>query len=48
MTRVWSAVTGDLEQTLQGHNDSVNSAQFNPSGKKIVSVSSDKTVQVWH
>ena len=30
--RVWSAITGDLEQTLEGHSGTLNSAQFSPDG----------------
>ena len=45
--RVWSAVSGELEQTLEGHRDRVFSAHFSPDGQKIVSASDDNTVQVW-
>ena len=30
--RVWSAITGELEQTLEGHTSYVRSAQFGPDG----------------
>jgi WD40 repeat protein len=45
--RVWSAVTGECEQTLVGHSDYVNSAHFSVDGQKIVSASDDKSVRVW-
>eukprot|EP01050_Picozoa_sp_SAG11_P059496 SAG11_NODE_38579_length_251_cov_2.072368_1_plen_65_part_01 len=35
--RVWSAVTGECEQTLEGHTNWVTSVQFSPDGQKIVS-----------
>ena len=45
--RVWSAVTGDCEHTMQGHSSAVSSAAFSHEGHRIVSGSSDKTVRVW-
>ncbi|MBQ8361850.1 MAG: TIR domain-containing protein [Bacteroidaceae bacterium] len=32
---------------LRGHSDYVNDASFSPDGKKIVSVSGDKTIRIW-
>jgi WD40 repeat protein len=37
--RVWSAATGQCEQTLHGHSSPVNSAAFSPDGLKVVSAS---------
>jgi len=45
--RVWSAVTGECEQTLAGHRDRVKSAHFSPDGLKIVSASDKDGVRVW-
>eukprot|EP01051_Picozoa_sp_SAG22_P031348 SAG22_NODE_12648_length_434_cov_1.997015_1_plen_137_part_10 len=46
--RIWSAITGECERTLEGHSGSVWSAEFSPDGLKIVSASSDETVRVWN
>jgi WD40 repeat protein len=32
---------------LEGHTESVNSVAWSPSGEKLASASSDKTVMVW-
>ena len=45
--RIWSAVTGECEQTLAGHTRGVNSASFSHDGEKVVSASSDNTVRIW-
>ena len=45
--RIWDAVTGECEQTLEGHSDDVNSASFSPDGTKVVSSSGDQTVRIW-
>ncbi|MFA5099250.1 MAG: WD40 repeat domain-containing protein, partial [Candidatus Omnitrophota bacterium] len=36
-----------LSKTLHGHTDWVNTAQFSPDGKKIVTASDDGTAKVW-
>ena len=45
--RIWSAVTGECEQTLAGHTDDVRSASFSHDGEKVVSASRDNTVRIW-
>ena len=45
--RIWDAVTGECEQTLEGHSSYVSSASFSPDGTKVVSSSNDATVRIW-
>ena len=46
-TLVKGAATGKEVTALRGHEDWVNSAQFSPDGKQIVTASLDKTARVW-
>jgi WD40 repeat protein len=45
--KIWDAATGALLLTLTGHNDSVRSVAFNPSGDRLASTGDDGTVRVW-
>ena len=40
-------MTGECEQTLEGHSDAVTSASFSPDGTKVVSGSVDQTARIW-
>jgi WD40 repeat protein len=44
---LWDVVSGEAVGTLSGHNGIVWDLAFSPDGKLLVSVSSDKTAQVW-
>ena len=43
--KVWNAATGDIEQTLKGHTNTVTSVAL--FGTSIVSGSWDRTVKLW-
>ncbi|TVP66315.1 MAG: TIR domain-containing protein [Leptolyngbya sp. LCM1.Bin17] len=44
--KIWSQ-QGNLRQTLDGHQDNVNSVRFSPDGDMIATASSDTTVKLW-
>jgi WD40 repeat protein len=44
--RIWNAVTARVERALEGHGESVNTAQYSVDGR-IVTAGSDGTVRVW-
>ena len=46
--KIWNAATGQVENTLQGHSDSVRSVAFSSDGSRIVSGSADETVKIWN
>jgi WD40 repeat protein len=44
---IWETESGKELQTLKGHTDLIRSATFSLDGKKIVTVSWDKTARIW-
>ena len=45
--RLWDASTGDLLQTLSGHELPVMSVAFDPSGRTVATGSLDHTARIW-
>jgi WD40 repeat protein len=45
--KLWSAETGALLGTLQGHTSWVTSLAFKPDGKTLVSACVDRTIRMW-
>lgn len=43
----WDAHTGACLQTLEGHNDGVNSVVFSPDSTRVASGSDDRTIKIW-
>ena len=44
---VWDERAGRTVATLVGHDKIVNSAQFSPDGKQVVTASDDATARIW-
>jgi WD40 repeat protein len=47
VAHVWDTKTGSLVAELKGHTAAIASARFDPTGKRIVTGSWDKTVRLW-
>ena len=48
MCQVWSAVTGELVQSMRGHSGAVTGVRvLDTGGARVVSASSDCSVRVW-
>ncbi|KAI3054171.1 hypothetical protein CBS147352_3829 [Aspergillus niger] len=45
--KIWDAATSTLQQTLEGHTDSVISISISPDGRRLASGSQDRTIKVW-
>jgi WD40 repeat protein len=45
--RIWDAISGTVQHTLEGHTKWVNSVAFSSDGLRIVSCSYDETVRIW-
>ncbi len=45
--QVWNLDGGRIQYTLQGHGGDVVDANYSHDGKRILTVSTDKTVRVW-
>jgi eukaryotic-like serine/threonine-protein kinase len=45
--KVWDTTSGQEQCTLRGHRDWMGSLCFSPDGRRLASVSLDKTVMVW-
>ncbi|GIK65148.1 MAG: hypothetical protein BroJett018_29420 [Chloroflexota bacterium] len=47
MARIWDMQTGQLLQTLSGHQYSITGVAFSPDGAKVVTGSADATARIW-
>jgi WD40 repeat protein len=45
--RLWDVATGRQLRQLVGHQKTVRSTVFSPSGQTLISVSEDKTIRLW-
>ena len=45
--KIWSASTGALQQTLEGHGAPVTGCAISADGGTVVSASDDRTLKIW-
>lgn len=45
--QVWDINEGTVQRTLSGHTGKINSLDFSPNGKTLVSGSDDQTIRLW-
>ncbi|TGO07224.1 hypothetical protein BTUL_0306g00010, partial [Botrytis tulipae] len=45
--KIWDAATGTLQQTLEGHSESVTSIAFSADSKLLASGSDGCTIKIW-
>ena len=48
MVRIWNTATGELEDELEDHTDTVWSVAFSHNSHFFVSGSGDKTIRIWN
>jgi eukaryotic-like serine/threonine-protein kinase len=47
VVRIWNAVSGQLVQSLSGHDGDVRAVVFSPAGKHLATTGADHTVRLW-
>jgi WD40 repeat protein len=45
--RLWDVQSGQLLQTLYGHEAMIQQAQFSPDGQQVITASLDRTARIW-
>lgn len=48
MARIFCTETGQVLQTLMGHEDEISRVVFNPKGDLLLTTSADNSTRIWH
>jgi WD40 repeat protein len=46
--KVWDVATGNVQQTIVGHDRPIGCMAISPDGQTIISGSDDRTVNIWN
>jgi DNA-binding beta-propeller fold protein YncE len=46
--RLWDAASGELVASLRGHTDELGGPRFTADGRRLMTVSDDGSVRIWH
>ena len=46
--KIWNALDGKFEQTLEGHSQGISDVAWSSDSKYVCSASDDKTIKIWN
>jgi WD40 repeat protein/serine/threonine protein kinase len=45
--KIWDSASGELVQTLRGHDDIVTAIAFSPNNRQVMTASADRSIRLW-